>query len=130
MSILTFGCYYCITVKDIIQELVIFMKKKPTLLRGCKIPLVFSFLSGMTIMALSEMDSNDQNSKIHTVSLKSYIIADNDNDVRRHKPQESSSGRQNNSAEENKRDTDDYEPQCDTPVWAMCTKRKKNHNDD
>lgn len=106
------------------------MEKKPILPRGYKIPLIFAFLSGMTIMGSPKMNSDDQNSRMTAEAIKSFIVADNDKYDRPHNPESSLSGRQNNSADENKRDTDDYEPQCDTPVWAMCTKRKKIHRDD
>jgi ABC-type dipeptide/oligopeptide/nickel transport system ATPase component len=92
--------------------------------------LIFNFCLALIAFGATE-NVDHYNSRIldkKTHSFDYRVLAENDSDdddSRRSNKNRNSQNNQNVNPKD-----DDYEPQCNTPVWAMCTKRKKKHTDD
>jgi hypothetical protein len=76
----------------------------------------------------NQIDLNEISGKDYLKSQK-IILVENDRDNAQENQFGASEGTKNNN-NDRKPTNNDYEPQCDTPVWAMCTRRKKKHDDD
>ena len=60
---------------------------------------------------------------------KLLVIVDNKDRSENKRNGTDNRARSNDDQDDNKSSNEAYEPQCDTPVWAMCTRRKKKHDD-
>lgn len=86
-------------------------------------------LLSIVIMNKTEINKYGNLDKQFSKSNGTIIITENDADDDQ-SSQPSRNRRSDPSNNTKKNNYDNYEPQCDTPVWAMCTKRKKKQSDD
>jgi hypothetical protein len=93
--------------------------------------LIIGFALSVIFINVESNNQIDLNEIYRKYLLKSQkiILVENDRDDLQENQFGSSEGSKNNN-NDRKSTNNDYEPQCDTPVWAMCTRRKKKHNDD
>ena len=95
-------------------------------------------LSTIFVMALSSTSifaaiapsvTSDAAHSVKSNEEKLLVIVDNKDRSENKRNGTDNRARSNDDQDDNKSSNEAYEPQCDTPVWAMCTRRKKKHDD-